>query len=61
MGLTRRDIALGMTGVGKHWGRAVAIAALVAFTTVSIGAIFVVVLTDRQLAAAEANYGLPAR
>jgi predicted transglutaminase-like cysteine proteinase len=61
MGLTRRDIALGMTAPWRHWGRAVALAALVAFTTVTVGASFEVVLTERQLAAAEAKYGLPAR
>lgn len=61
MGLARRDIAWGMTGFAHRCGRAIALAALVAFTTVTVGANFDVVLTDRQLAAAETKYGLPAR
>lgn len=59
-----------MASFDNTWGRmvrpwrlsrTVALAVLVAFASITLGASFEVVLTERQLAAAEAKYGLPAR
>jgi predicted transglutaminase-like cysteine proteinase len=41
--------------------RAIALTVLIAFATITFGASFEVILSERQLASAEAKYGLPAR
>lgn len=41
--------------------RVIALAVLIACTTISLGASFEAILSERQLAAAETKYGLPAR
>lgn len=42
-------------------GKAIALAVLLAFASIAIGQSFEVMLNERQLSAAEAKYGLPAR
>lgn len=44
-----------------RFGRVIALALLIACTTISLGASFEVILSERQLTAAETKYGLPAR
>lgn len=59
--MARLDNVWGMAIFSRRFCRPLALAVMVAFASVTIGANFEVVLTERQLASAENKYGLPAR